>query len=129
MPRQSSVPVLDVSSDVKVPLADIPEDLKQYLEDVYARQQKSPGRERAVYDTEDELKAEFKLMADYLAQRPAGVLRIRKSPTRTKDLPENLQAIEDRVMDFRITADLPANGARNAGNDRKEPVSGNAAKK
>lgn len=122
MPRKSSDAIPDTTGNVLTPLDSIPDDVKAYVEEVYAKQQKTPGRERAVYDTADELKAEFKLMADYVAQRPAGILRIRKSPTRTKDLPKDLQPIEDRVMDFRINADLEANGARNAGNDRKEPV-------
>jgi hypothetical protein len=113
MPRKTSIAIPDVSGSVMTPLESIPDDLKMYVEDVYARQQKQPGRERAEYDTEAELKAEFKLMADYVAQRPAGILRIRKSPTRDQ---------ADNVMDFRITANLEENGKRNAGNDRKQPV-------
>jgi hypothetical protein len=116
MPRKSSTPIPDTTGPVMTPMDAIPQELRNYLEDVYARQQKTPGRERAEYDTEAELKAEFKLMADYLAQRPqavpgGSVLSIRKSPTRGQ---------ADNIMDFRINADLPANGARNAGNDRKE---------
>lgn len=111
MPRKTSTPIPDTTGPQRTPLDAIPDELKAYLEDVYKRQVKTPGRERAEYDTEDELKAEFKLMADYLAQRPAGALRIRKSPTRDQ---------ADNVMDFRITADIEANGARNAGNDRKQ---------
>jgi carbon monoxide dehydrogenase subunit G len=111
MPRKTSTAIPDTTGPVRTPLDAIPDELKAYLEDVYKRQAKTPGRERVEYDTEDELKAEFKLMADYLAQRPEGALRIRKSPTRDQ---------ADNVMDFRITADLEANGARNAGNDRKQ---------
>lgn len=113
MPRKTSVAIPDTSGPVLTPLNAIPNDIKAYVEDVYKRQQTTPGRERAEYDTEDELKKEFKLMADYVAQRPAGILRIRKSPTRDQ---------ANNVMDFRITANLEENGARNAGNDRKEPV-------
>ena len=105
MPRQSSTSIPDTSGPVLTPLDSIPQELKDYVESVYEAQRKTPGRERAVYDNEKELKEEFKLMADYVAQRPAGVLRIRKSPTR--DMPVN-------VMDFRITADIEANGKKNS---------------
>lgn len=118
MPRKTSVSIPDTTGPVLTPLESIPDDVKKYVEEVYAKQVKVPGRERAEYDTEAELKAEFKLMADYVAQRPAGILRIRKSPTRDQ---------ADNVMDFRITADIPANGARNAGNDRKETPANAAA--
>jgi hypothetical protein len=116
MPRKTSTAILDTTGPVLTPMDAIPEELRAYVEDVYARQQKNPGRERAEYDTEDELKAEFKLMADYVAQRPqavpgGSVLRIRKSPTRDQ---------ANNVMDFRITADLEANGKRNTGNDKKD---------
>jgi hypothetical protein len=107
MPRKSSISVPDVTGPAVTPLDDIPNDVKQYVEEVYAKQRKTPGRERAEYDTEEELKREFKFMADYVAQRPkslGGPLKIRKSPTR--DMPDN-------VMDFRINADLEANGKTN----------------
>ena len=123
MPRQSSISIPDTSSAFVTPLDSIPEDVKSYVEEVYEKQRKSPGRERAVYDTEDELKAEYKLMADYVAQRPAGILKIRKSPTRREGLPEDLKKISDRVMDFRITADLEANGKSNATNQKSSSAS------
>ena len=87
----------------------------EYVEKVYEFQRNNPSRERAEYDTADELKAEFKLMADYVAQRPKGALRIRKSPTR---------GMPDNIMDFRITADLETNGQKNA----NDPKSSSAAK-
>lgn len=108
-----SVAILDTVGPQRTPLDDIPEDVKKFVEDVYAKQRKTPGRERVTYADADELKADFKLMADYAAQRTAGILKIRRSPTR--DLPDN-------VMDIRITADVEANGNRNAGNDRRQPV-------
>lgn len=109
MPRKSSVAVLDTNGPERTPLDAIPQELKDYLEKVYEAQRKNPGRERVEYDTEDELKAEFKLMADYLAQRPAGVLSIRKSPTRGRP---------DTEMDFRINANLEENGKKNANNQK-----------
>lgn len=120
MPRLSSTTIVDFSGPQMTPLDEIPQDVIDYVEEVYAKQRKTRSRERAIYDTEAELKTEFKLMADYVAQRPkekGGILRIRKSPTRKENLPEDLKAISDRVMDFRITADLEANGAANANAD------------
>jgi hypothetical protein len=105
MPRQKSETIIDTTGPQLTPLNDIPKDVIEYVESTYEKQRKSPSRERATYDTEEELKKEFKLMADYVAQRPKGILRIRKSPTR---------GMPDNVMDFRITADVEANGKANA---------------
>lgn len=105
MPRKSSVAIPDTNGPQRTPLDEIPGELIAYVEAVYEKQRKTPGRERAEYDNEAELKAEFKLMADYVAQRPNGVLGIRKSPTR--NMPDN-------VMDFRITADIEENGKKNS---------------
>lgn len=105
MARKVLKAIPDTNGPERTPLNEIPQELIDYLESVYETQRKTPGRERVEYDSEDELKAEFKLMADYLAQRPAGILRIRKSPTR--DLPDN-------QMDFRITANLEENGKKDS---------------
>ena len=110
---RKSVSIVDTTGPQRTALDEIPNDVKEFVESVYAKQRKTPGRERVTYDTAEELRDDFKLMADYCAQRPAGILKIRKSPTR--DLAEN-------VMDIRVSADVPANGARNAGNDRRQPV-------
>lgn len=118
MPRKSTH-VPDITGPQRTPLDEIPQDVKDYVESVYAAQRKTPGREHVEYDTEKELNAEWKLMVDYAAQRKAGVLKIRRSPTR------NLPA---HVMEFRVTADVEANGARNAGNDRRQPVAAGAQK-
>lgn len=112
MARKSEF-VPDTTGPQRTPLDEIPNNVKKYVEDVYAKQRKTPGRERASYDTEAELNAEWKQMVDYAAQRPQGVLRVRRSPTR------NLPAT---TMEFRVTADVEANGARNAGNDRRQPA-------
>lgn len=111
MPRQTSETILDVTGTEMTPLESIPQDVKDYVEFVWSKQQVTPARERATYDTEAEKDAEYKLMADYVAQRPAdigGPLAIRRSPSR--GLPKN-------VMDIRVklpTTDLEANAAANA---------------
>lgn len=112
MARKSEF-VPDTTGPVRTPLEEIPQDVKQYVEEVYTRQRKVPGRERASYDTVKELDTEWKQMVDYAAQRPQGILKIRRSPTR--NLPET-------TMEFRVSADVEANGARNAGNDRRQPA-------
>lgn len=102
---RKSVAIIDVTGPQVTPLDAIPDDLKAFVEDVYKRQSKTPGRERVTYDNDQERDAEFKLMVDYAKQRKAGVLKIRRSPS--KDLP-------DHTMDIRITRDLEANGQKNA---------------
>jgi hypothetical protein len=103
----------DTTGPQRTALDEIPQELKDYVESVYAKQRKSPGREHVEYENKAELEQEFKLIADYCAQRKTGILRVRRSPTRNQP---------DNVMEFRITADIEANGARNEGNDRKQPV-------
>jgi len=88
-----------------IALEDIPQDVKELVEEAYAKSRKGDVRTHVEYDDEEELKREFKQMVSYAAQRPAGVLRVRRSPTR--NLPAN-------VMDFKVSADLPANAAANA---------------
>lgn len=104
--------ILDTTGPTLTPLDEIPDDVKQFVEETYAKQRKSPSRERVEYESEDELKKDFKLMADYVAQRTvngkAAVLHVRKSPTR---------GLPDNVMDIRFSADLPANGKKNANNE------------
>lgn len=112
MPRKTATTIPDQTGPVMTPLDAIPDELKQFVEEIYAKQRVTPSRERIEYDTEAEMKAEFKLMADYVAQRKVNgklaALRIRRSPTR--NMPDNF-------MDIRITADLEANGAANANAD------------
>lgn len=105
--------LVDTTGPVRVPLDEIPADVKKFVEDTYTHQRKTPGRTRVEYDTVKELEEDFKLMADYAAQRPAGILKIRKSPTRE---------LKDIEMDIRITAAVVENGNRNAGNDRRQPA-------
>lgn len=112
MSRKSET-IVDVTGPQRTPLADIPDDVRKFVEDVYAKQRKTPGRERVSYDTENERNADFKLMVDYAAQRPEGILVVRRSPTK---------GLKETQMDIRVTADVVANGARNEGNDRRQPV-------
>lgn len=109
MARKSSTFVPDQTGPYVTPLNEIPEDVKRYVEEVYDRQRKTPGRERAEYDTEAEKNAEWKFIVDYCAQRPKGILAARRSPTRGKSV---------NVMEFRLTADLEKNGAKNANSDQ-----------
>jgi hypothetical protein len=102
MARKSTA-ILDTTGPQRLPLDAIPDDVKAFVEEVYKRQQKAPGRERVVYDSDQERDTEFKQIADYVSQRPAGVLKVRRSPS--KDLPPH-------AMDLRFTADLEANGQK-----------------
>lgn len=107
MARKSTA-IIDTTGKELIPLDAIPEDVKAFVEEVWARQRKTPGRERVTYDTDQERDTEFKQMVSYVAQRPAklgGVLAVRRSPS--KDLPAH-------TMDIRFSADLPANGQANA---------------
>ncbi len=113
MARKNVTFIQTVSGPNLIALDEIPQDVKDFVEDAYKNARKTDGRVHAEYETKAELELEFKQMASYCAQRKAGVLKIRKSPTR--NLPDN-------VMEFRVSADLPANGARNDGNDRRQPV-------
>lgn len=105
--------LVDTTGPQRTPLDEIPADVKKFVEETYELQRKTPGRTRVEYDTETELKADFKLMVDYAQQRPAGILNVRRSPSK---------GLADNVMDVRITANVEANGARNAGNDRRQPT-------
>lgn len=96
-----------VTGTTLIPLDEIPDDIKGWAEEVYTKIKKTDGRERASYDNDDEMNLEAKYLASYCAQRPAGALKFRRSPT--KDLPPH-------TMDFRITADVEANGARRGTN-------------
>lgn len=113
MARKVIGAIVDTTGPQVTPLEDIPADVIEFVETTYAKQRKTPGRERVEYDTLDELKKDYKLMVDYCAQRPAnkgGILAIRRSPTR---------GIPETVMDVRITADLEANGKANGQTTQK----------
>lgn len=106
---RKSVTIIDTTGKELIPLDAIPEDVKQYVEEVWAKQRKSPSRERATYDNDTERDTEFKQIVSYVAQRPknlGGVLAVRRSPS--KDLPAH-------SMDLRFSADLPKNAKANAG--------------
>ncbi len=118
MPRKTTEFMVDTTGPQRIALDEIPDEVKQFVEEVYAKQRKNPGRTRVSYDTSEELDIEFKFMVDYAAQRPAGILTVRRSPTRATGFPKGTDL--STVMDFRITANVEANGARNAGNDRRQ---------
>ena len=121
MPRRSSETIVDTTGPVLTPLDAIPNDVKKYVEDTLKKQERTPSRERAIYDSQEERDAEFKLMVDYGKQRPQGLLKIRMSPTRKANFPKGVNP--DTVMDWRVSKDIEANGARNAGNDRRQATS------
>ena len=112
MPRKTQH-IVDVKSNQLIPLDEIPQDVKDFAEEVYAWQRKTSGRERVTYDNDQERELESRQLASYAAQRPQGVLKYTRSPS--KGLPPH-------AMDFRLSADVEANGNRNAGNDRRQPV-------
>jgi hypothetical protein len=88
-----------------LPLESIPQDVRDEIEEAYQSLKTMDGRIRVEFDTEDEAAIYCRQAASYAAQRPEGAVKFRRSPT--KGLPKN-------VVDFRVTADLPANGERNA---------------
>jgi hypothetical protein len=94
--------VPNVSGSALLPLADIPEDVMQEIDDAYENLRGHDGRIRATFDSKEEADIYCKQAASYAAQRPAGALKFRRSPT--KGLAEN-------VVDFTVKADLPANAA------------------
>ena len=103
MARKATTFIPDVKGTQHIPLADIPEDVKAFVEDTLKQQTSTGGRTRVEYDSADELATEFRQMVSYAAQRPEGLLKIRKSPTRD---------LADNVMDVRIVHDVAANGAK-----------------
>lgn len=72
----------------------IPEEIRQEVEDVYEALKAQPGRMQAKFKSAGEANAYIAQVQAYCAQRPAGPLRFRKSPT--KGLPEG-------SFEFRIT--------------------------
>lgn len=110
MPRKSVTFAPVVTGPNYIALEDIPADVKKLVDDSYEQCRKQDGNVRVEYDTVEELELEFKQMVSYAAQRPNGVLKVRKSPVR--NLPET-------VMAFRVTSDPVANGARNAASESR----------
>jgi hypothetical protein len=105
---RKSVAVPDTHGVQLIPLEAIPQDVKDFVEEVWKRQQATPGRERITFDNDTERDTEFRQYVSYVAQRPAklgGILAVRRSPS--KDLPPH-------TMDVRFSADLEKNAAANA---------------
>lgn len=95
--------VPNLSAGTLIPLAEIPEDVQQEMEEAYEQLAGHDGRIRAEFDSKDEATLYCRQAASYCSQRPNGVLKFRRSPT--KGLPEN-------VVDFTVKADLPANAEK-----------------
>jgi hypothetical protein len=109
---RKSVTLVDTTGTQLIPLSEIPEDVVKFVEDTWAKQRKTPSRERVTYDNDRERDEEYRQIVSYVAQRPqakGGVLAVRRSPS--KDLPPH-------TMDIRFSADLPKNGAANANGPR-----------
>jgi hypothetical protein len=97
MPRKGDVQFIPTStpgSAPTLPLNAIPQEVKDEVEEIYEALKTNPGRMRVEFDTANELAAYALQISSYCAQRPAGAIRYRKSPT--KGLPPT-------VLDFRIT--------------------------
>lgn len=90
--------------------AEVPAELKTEIEELYEYFTVNPGFEAHVVFAEDGeglSKAEFvRYTRTYAKTREAGALNFRILPS--KGLPEN-------ELRFKLTADLPANGAREGG--------------
>lgn len=91
-----------------VPLSEIPEDIVSDIEEAYAALANSNGRIRAEFDTKEEADLFCRYAASYVAQRPEGALKFRRSPTR------ELKKFEGKVVDFTVKADVEENGKRRA---------------
>lgn len=82
-------------------LENIPQEIQDEVEATYAGLKENPnGRMRVAFDTAEELAEFVNQVISYCAQRPAGAIRFRKSPTR---------GLPATMMDYRIS-------------DLKEPV-------
>jgi len=85
---------------------DIPDEVKNDVDATYdALRQDSNAEAFAEFETGDERKLWLKQVRSYVATRETGALKIRVLPS--KHLPET-------QLRFKITADLPANGQREA---------------
>lgn len=92
------VPNLAGAKASGVALADIPDVVKTAVEDMYAAGKENPnGKFRMTFESKSELLSVVAQMTSYCAQRPAGPVRLRKSPSR---------GLADNVGDFRVT-DIP----------------------
>lgn len=98
------VPTASPGAPALIDFDEIPQDVVEDVEDVYATLKANPnGRMQIVFKDKAEL-ATFVIQAtSYCAQRPAGQIRLRKSPV--KDLPDN-------VLAFRVTDLLTENEAK-----------------
>ena len=85
---------------------EIPQEVKDDIDAIYAHLTANPGTEGfAEFDTADEVAPWLKFARAYSGTREAGALKFRQLPS--KHLP-------DTQIRFSLTADLQANGERNA---------------
>lgn len=84
-----------------IALNDIPDEIKKHAEAIHEHVRKTGSRARLEFASTDERDLVLRQLASYAAQRKAGKLTFRVSPTR---------GLADTVKDVRLTADLPANG-------------------
>lgn len=97
MARSMALVISETSSfgPAEMDLADVPQDVRDDVEDAYKICKANPtGRIRGVFETKTELNQFYAQATAYCAQRPAGAIRIRKSPTK---------GLTDNVMDFKVT--------------------------
>lgn len=95
------VPNTSTSGASLVPIDDIPTDVITDIEAIYDNLKVADGRFRAEFDNEVEALQFVRYATSYCAQRPAGAIRFRRSPT--KGLQKNV--IEFRVTDLKIAED------------------------
>ena len=98
MPRimdPTFVPTGAKGGPVLLTLDQIPDEVKAEVEAIYVGLKANPnGRMRVAFDTADEVKLYELQVKSYCEQRPEGVIRYRRSPSR---------GLPDNAIDFRIS--------------------------
>lgn len=92
-------------------LDSVPQDVRDEVEQIYAGMKANPrGRMRAEFDSKEEREQYMGQVKTYCELRPAGAIRLRRSPT--KGLPETVA--EFRITDFETEAEKEAREIREA---------------
>jgi hypothetical protein len=102
MAKLTFIPTAVGKSTLTLSLDDIPQDVKNDVEEVYKTLKTNTGRMRVEFPSVGELNAYVTQVTSYCAQRPAGRIRFRKSPSR---------GLPATAMEFRITDELTPNEA------------------
>jgi len=85
---------------------DIPQEVKDDIDAIYAHLRENPGTEGfAEFDSADEVNKWLSQVRSYVRTREAGALKFRQLPSKH---------LADTQLRFSLTADLPANGERDA---------------